>query len=41
MFKREESGVGKFHGIGPATGAKMNRLAIFTGMDMRNKRSIS
>jgi DNA polymerase-4 len=28
--------VGKFHGIGPATSEKMNRLGIFTGMDMRN-----
>jgi nucleotidyltransferase/DNA polymerase involved in DNA repair len=26
--------VGKFHGIGPATSAKMNRLA---GLDMRNQ----
>jgi len=29
--------VGKFHGIGPATSAKMNRLGIFTGLDMRNQ----
>src|ERR1700720_2486812 len=29
--------VGKFHGIGPATSAKMNRLGIFTGMNMRNQ----
>jgi DNA polymerase-4 len=29
--------VGKFHGVGPATSAKMNRLGIFTGMDMRNQ----
>jgi DNA polymerase IV len=29
--------VGKFHGIGPATSAKMSRLGIFTGMDMRNQ----
>jgi DNA polymerase-4 len=29
--------VGKFHGIGPATSAKMNRLGIFTGMDLRNQ----
>jgi DNA polymerase-4 len=29
--------VGKFHGIGPATTAKMNALGIFTGMDMRNQ----
>ena len=25
--------VGKFHGIGPATGAKMNALGILTGLD--------
>jgi DNA polymerase-4 len=29
--------VGKFHGIGPATSAKMNALGIFTGMDMRSQ----
>jgi DNA polymerase IV len=29
--------VGKFHGIGPTTSAKMNGLGIFTGMDMRNQ----
>jgi DNA polymerase-4 len=29
--------VGKFHGIGPATGAKMNSLGIITGMDMRKQ----
>jgi DNA polymerase-4 len=29
--------VGKFHGIGPATSAKMNRLGIFTGTDLRNQ----
>lgn len=29
--------VGKFHGIGPATSAKMNALGIFTGLDMRNQ----
>ena len=29
--------VGKFHGIGPATSAKMNRLGIFTGLDMRKQ----
>ncbi|MBB3809613.1 DNA polymerase IV [Pseudochelatococcus contaminans] len=28
--------VGKFHGIGPATAAKMNRLGIETGLDLRN-----
>jgi DNA polymerase-4 len=27
--------VRKFHGIGPATAAKMNRLGIFTGRDMK------
>ena len=27
--------VGKFHGIGPATTAKMNRLGIHTGVDLR------
>ncbi len=29
--------VGKFHGIGPATSAKMHALGIFTGLDMRNQ----
>jgi DNA polymerase-4 len=29
--------VGKFHGIGPATSAKMNAVGIFTGLDMRNQ----
>jgi DNA polymerase-4 len=29
--------VDKFHGIGPATSAKMNGLGIFTGMNMRNQ----
>ncbi|WP_316186503.1 DNA polymerase IV [Bradyrhizobium sp. SZCCHNRI2014] len=29
--------VGRFHGIGPATSAKMNALGIFTGLDMRNQ----
>jgi DNA polymerase-4 len=29
--------VGKFHGIGPATTAKMNRLAIYTGSDLRSQ----
>ncbi|MDI4231692.1 DNA polymerase IV [Bradyrhizobium sp. Arg237L] len=33
----QELAVGKFHGIGPATSAKMNSLGIFTGMDMRNQ----
>jgi DNA polymerase-4 len=29
--------VGKFHGIGPATKAKMNSLGLYTGLDMRNQ----
>jgi DNA polymerase IV len=29
--------VGRFHGIGPATSAKMNQLGIFTGLDMRKQ----
>ncbi len=29
--------VGKFHGIGPATSAKMNGLGIFIGLDLRNQ----
>ena len=29
--------VGKFHGIGPATSARMNALGIFTGLDIRNQ----
>ncbi|WP_426613274.1 DNA polymerase IV [Bradyrhizobium sp. McL0616] len=29
--------VGRFHGIGPATSAKMNGLGIFTGKDIRNQ----
>ncbi len=27
--------VGNFHGVGPATTAKMNRLGIYTGLDLR------
>jgi len=27
--------VGKFHGIGPATTAKMHRLGVYTGLDLR------
>jgi DNA polymerase IV len=27
--------IGKFHGVGPATAAKMERLGIFTGADLR------
>jgi DNA polymerase-4 len=29
--------VGKFHGIGPVTSAKMNSLGLYTGLDMRNQ----
>jgi DNA polymerase IV len=29
--------VGKFHGIGPATSAKMNALGLYTGLDMRRQ----
>jgi DNA polymerase-4 len=29
--------VGKFHGVGPATTAKMNRLGIETGLDLRGQ----
>jgi DNA polymerase-4 len=27
--------IGKFHGIGPVTAAKMNQLGIFTGLDLK------
>src|ERR1700704_5539197 len=33
----ENLAVGKFHGIGPATSAKMNALGLRTGLDMRNQ----
>jgi DNA polymerase-4 len=33
----EALSVGKFHGIGPATSAKMNSLGLYTGLDMRNQ----
>jgi DNA polymerase IV len=33
----ETLAVGKFHGIGPATSAKMNALGLYTGLDMRNQ----
>jgi DNA polymerase-4 len=33
----ETLAVGKFHGIGPATSAKMNSLGLYTGIDMRNQ----
>jgi DNA polymerase IV len=29
--------VGKFHGIGPPTSAKMNSLGLYTGLDMRRQ----
>jgi hypothetical protein len=29
--------VNSFHGIGPATNAKMNSLGLYTGLDMRNQ----
>ncbi len=29
--------VGRFHGIGPVTAAKMNRLGIYTGRDLRER----
>jgi nucleotidyltransferase/DNA polymerase involved in DNA repair len=29
--------VGRFHGVGPATTAKMNRLGIHTGLDLRTQ----
>jgi DNA polymerase-4 len=29
--------VGRFHGVGPATSRKMNRLGIFTGRDLRDR----
>lgn len=33
----EKLAVGKFHGIGPVTAEKMNRLGIYTGADLREK----
>ena len=33
----ETLAVGKFHGIGPATSAKMKTMGIFTGLDLRNQ----
>jgi DNA polymerase-4 len=33
----EELPIGKFHGIGPVTAEKMNRLGIFTGADLRRQ----
>jgi DNA polymerase IV len=34
----EDLPVSKFHGIGPATTAKMNQLGVFTGRDLREQR---
>jgi DNA polymerase-4 len=33
----EQLPVGKFHGVGPATTAKMNRLGIESGLDLRER----
>ncbi|WP_139923841.1 DNA polymerase IV [Hymenobacter sp. DG01] len=33
----EKLGVGEFHGIGPATAARLNSLGIFTGLDLRQQ----
>ena len=33
----EKLRVGEFHGIGPATAARLNRLGIFTGLDLRQQ----
>jgi DNA polymerase-4 len=33
----ERLDVAKFHGVGPATAAKMNRLGIHTGFDLRRQ----
>jgi DNA polymerase-4 len=33
----EDLPVGKFHGVGPVTAEKMNRLGIFTGADLRRQ----
>src|SRR6201994_832559 len=33
----EAAPVSKFHGIGPATSAKMNSLGLHTGLDLRNQ----
>jgi DNA polymerase-4 len=33
----EDLPVGKFHGIGPATSAKMNSLGLHTGLDLRHQ----
>jgi DNA polymerase IV len=33
----ENLAVGKFHGVGPVTAAKMNALGIYTGLDLRRQ----
>lgn len=33
----ETLSVGKFHGIGPVTAARMNALGIYTGLDLRRQ----
>jgi DNA polymerase-4 len=33
----EDLAVGKFHGVGPVTAAKMNALGIYTGLDLRQQ----
>jgi len=33
----EDLPVGKFHGVGPVTAAKMNKLGIHTGLDLRQQ----
>jgi len=33
----EQLRVGQFHGIGPATAARLNQLAIFTGLELRQQ----
>jgi DNA polymerase-4 len=33
----EDLPVGKFHGVGPVTAARMNALGIHTGLDLRRK----
>jgi DNA polymerase IV len=33
----EELPVGKFHGVGPVTAAKMNKFGIYTGLDLRRQ----
>lgn len=35
----ENLAVGKFHGVGPVTAAKMHALGIYTGLDLRRQRA--